>query len=154
MGDRRVVISGDGKLEVKTGGCLCIENGAGITLQDASSRIHLNTGTKKGVNTIVLSGGDYDCRYNIVSTQFSGSGAIVEDVNTADKYIQNETISNSRTYFGRNVYFGEKVTSTKSFGQVTLSSGANVTAVAYGEMLIDNGFEAQAGAGFEIRAEL
>ena len=145
-----LLISEGGELEVESGGCLCIENGAGITLQDASSRIHLYSDVTNGVNPVVLTG-NYDCRYNIVSTPYSGSGAIVVDVNPLDAYIQNETITNTRTYNKRDVYFGQKVTTTKSFGLAKINSGANVTVNASGDILLDNGFEAALGSQLTLQ---
>jgi hypothetical protein len=144
-----LVISGTGKLEVETGGCLCIENGASITLQDATSQIHLLPDVVKGVNTSVLTG-SYDCRYNLVSTPYSGSGHITNDVSSLDKYFQNESIP-TQTISKRDIYFGEKVTTTKAFGLVIIPSGTNVVADASRDILLDNGFEAALGCTFEMK---
>lgn len=145
-----LTISGTGKVEVETGGCLCIENGANITLQDASSQIYLHTDATNGVNPVPLPE-TYDCRYNLASTPFSGSGHMNIQINPVDKYIQNETIYNKRTYSGRNIFFGEKVTTTKSFGPAKLNSGANVTATASGAILIEPGFEAVLGSQLTLQ---
>jgi hypothetical protein len=72
-------------------------------------------------------------------------------VNSLDKYIQNEVIGSSRTITGRDIYFGEKVTSQKAFGLAKINSGATVVADASGNVLLDNGFEAALGATFEMR---
>jgi hypothetical protein len=144
-----LIVSGAGKVEVETGGCLCIENDANITLQDATSQIHLQADITSGVNTSVLTG-NYDCRYNLISTPVTGSGKILADVNAQDVYIQNETVANTRNYNCRDLYLGEKVTSTKSFGSVVLLSGSSLYVNASRDILIDNGFTAALGSTLEL----
>jgi hypothetical protein len=137
-------VMGSGKVEIETGGCLCIENGANVTLQDATSQIHTQIDITPGVNTAVLTG-NYDCRYNLASTPFSGSGAMNCDLNSLDAYYQNQTLTGTRTYSARNIYAGEKVRTDRATGLAKIGSGANITLNASGDILLDNGFEAPLG---------
>jgi hypothetical protein len=143
-------VMGSGKVEIETGGCLCIENGANVTLQDATSQIHTQIDITPGVNTAVLTG-NYDCRYNLASTPFSGSGAMNCDMNSLDAYYQNQTLTGTRTYSARNIYAGEKVRTDRATGLAKIASGANITLDASGDILFDNGFEAALGSTFEAR---
>ena len=47
--------------------------------------------------------------------------------------------------------FGEKVSTQISFGEVTVESGANVTVNATGYVMLDAGFEVEAGAEFLVQ---
>jgi hypothetical protein len=145
-----LVISGSGKVEVETGGCLCIENGANITLQDAASQIHTQIDVAAGVNPLVFEG-NYDCRYNLASTPYAGSGKVNCGRSSLDAYYQNQTLTGTRTYSARNIYAGEKVRTDVSSGLAKIASNANITLIASGDILLDMGFEAPLGATLELQ---
>ena len=68
-----------------------------------------------------------------------------------DQYIQNETISNDRTYNARNVKMGTSVTNTKPHGNVVFSGGRTV--ISAKEVEIQGETTINAGAELEINTD-
>ncbi|MCE1155473.1 MAG: hypothetical protein LWW91_05020, partial [Bacteroidales bacterium] len=125
------------------GGYICVESGANINLQDYRSLIVLEEGANYGVNPALFS--SPSCSSLITKT---GSGSIV-DCNQ-DVYIQNETINSDRYIGGKNIYIGNHVTTSKSYGDVLIGNGANVVFDCK-EITFDDGFECVAGSSYEVR---
>lgn len=144
-------ISGTGILEIEPGGCLCIEDGANITLLESLSRIHLKADARQITNNLTLPSYLYYCQHNLLTETFSGTGDIIIDNNPLDTYIQNEIISGTTTITGRDIYAGEKVTQNESFGLVKINSGANITFDATGDIVLDRGFEAELGSQITLQ---
>lgn len=135
-------IKGTGKIIVKSGGYICVESGANINLQDYTSLIVLEEGAYYGANPALFS--SPSCSSSITKT---GSGLIVDY--SQDVYIQNETINSNRYIGGKNIYVGNHVTTSKSYGDVLISNGANVIFDCK-EITFDAGFECAIGSTYEV----
>jgi len=147
-----LVVKGSGCVVIENGGYLCVETGAAINLQEAQSAINLHSGYILGINHNVISGSGNNCVVSISAISKIGSGSI--NIYNIDKYIQNQTISTNQYIPGHNVSAGSNVTSANppGPGPATITSGAkNVVFDAEGNILLDKGFEVQAGAGFEAK---
>jgi hypothetical protein len=134
---------GSAKIVIKSGGYICVESGANINLQDYTSLIVLEEGAIYGANPALFS--SPSCSSTITKT---GNGAIV-DYNQ-DVYIQNEAISTNRYIGGKNIFVGNHVTTTKSFGDVFVNNSANVIFDCK-EITFDTGFECTNGSTYEVK---
>lgn len=66
-------------------------------------------------------------------------------------YIQNETINSYRNVNGDRVLIGYDVTTSKSYGNVTVKSGASLQVNSSVETVIKNGFECEKGATLTVQ---
>ncbi|MGD2033524.1 MAG: hypothetical protein PVF73_00600, partial [Bacteroidales bacterium] len=144
-----ITIKGSGRIEIEAGGYLCLENGVNIDLQDELSVINLRPGYISGVNTNVISD-PTNCLANPSTASFSGNGQINSGFNT-DVYVQNVTFSSDRYYACRHISIGESVTAQQPQGPVTIPNGVEVIIDAYGNVLLDEGFELEEGGILEIK---
>jgi hypothetical protein len=71
--------------------------------------------------------------------------------NPDEIYIQNESIYTQKYIYGINFFAGSNVTDTKPVGPVVIKNGANVVFDADNEVTIEDDFEVEAGADFEIK---
>ena len=142
-----IIVKGSGKIVIENGAYFCIESGTNINLQDYLSVLNFHTGASMGVNTSVLTDPSI-CYTSLGSIAYVGNGSINQYQN--DVYIQNETITRNRYISGRNIYVGRAVTSAKTQGDVVIKNGYMVIFDSEVETLIDKGFEAETGAGFEV----
>jgi hypothetical protein len=71
--------------------------------------------------------------------------------NPTTVYIQDQTLSGITYLSCQTVSAGFNVTNTMPTGNVLIQNGANVTFDVTGNVLLDKGFEVQAGASFEIK---
>ena len=138
-------ISGTGRIVVKSGGYLCVESGASINLQDYSSLIILEEGAILGANPLLFT--SPSCSSPIVKT-INSNGSIIDY--SQDVYIQNETLSASRYIGGKNIFVGNHVTTSKTFGDVLINNGANIIFDSK-EILFDAGFECANGSSYEVK---
>ena len=136
-------ISGNGKIVIKSGGYICVESGANINLQDYTSLIVLEEGANIGVNPVLYSSSS-SCVSSIIKI---GNGTIVDY--SRDVYVQNETISASRYIGGKNIFVGNHVTTTKPYGDVFISNGADVIFDCK-EITFDAGFECTSGSAYKV----
>ena len=133
---------------VESGGFICIETGANITLQDGLSLIILKPGYIEGVNTNIIPNPG-TCLSNLYSIPISGNGSINSFYQNT--YVQNETISLDRYITGNNIFIGHAVTTLKPQGDVFINSGANVIIEALENITFDYGFELQLGTTLETK---
>ena len=139
-------LTGNHNITINSGGFICFESGTNVNLTDYMSLIKLNEGANYGVNpSLQLQTTCFMPYTNITKT---GNGAIV-DFNQ-DIYIQNQTISMNRYIGGKNIYVGNHVTTTQTFGDVIINNGANVIFDCK-EITFDAGFESSNGSTYEVR---
>jgi len=134
---------GSAKIVIKSGGYICIESGANINLQDYTSLIVLEEGANYGANPALFP--SPSCSSSITKT---GNGTIVDY--SQDVYIQNETLSVNRYIGGKNIFVGNHVTTSKTFGDVLINNGANIIFDCK-EILFDAGFECANGSSYEVK---
>ena len=145
-----LVVSESGLIEIQEGGYLCIRKDANVTLRDYLSLIKFNAGAKSGVNTIVMNTPGANSYYTSASAiKYNGNGAIA--TYNSNKYIQNQTISNSSYISGNNIYAGNSVTTTKPKGDVIVKSGCNLILDAENDLLLDKGVVVELGATLETK---
>lgn len=136
-------IVGSGKIIIKSGGYLCVEQGANINLQDFNSLIVLEEGAVLGANPALFT--NPACTSSIVK---NGNGSVIDY--GQDVYIQNESLSTSRYIGGKNIFVGNHVTTSKTFGDVLINNGANIIFDCK-EILFDTGFECANGSSYEVK---
>ena len=136
-------VKGSGRIIIKSGGYLCVEQGADINLQDYNSVIALEEGAVLGADPQLFP--NASCSSAVLKT---GNGSIADY--SQDVYIQNETISADRYIAGRNIFVGNNVTAGKPSGNVLINNGAGVIFDCR-EIVLDAGFECAAGASFEVK---
>jgi hypothetical protein len=140
-------ISGSGAIMVENGAYLCVESGASIYLQHFNSAINLYESTILGRSPQSPASGA--CISSISGITKTGSGTI--NLLNQTVYIQNETITGNRYIVGKNIYIGKNVTSSKAQGDAVLATNANVFFVASENVHIQQGFECDPDATFEIK---
>lgn len=144
-------MSGNFRVDVESGGYICIEPEADITLQDELSVINLRSGFNSGVNTSVFTDPD-SCMANPENASFTGNGSINTHF-SQDTYVQNETISSDMYITGKNIYVGRAVTSSLPQGDVSIQNNSAVIFDAENEVVFEGGFEIQPGSCFEVVKE-
>lgn len=142
----------NGKIEVESGGYICVHNDATINLQDVNNVVNLYSGSLKGINPTILPSLEpyYGPLSNYCNANFSATGNGSINTFTGIVYIQNEVLSTMQYIAGQKIFAGKAVTTSKPQGLVIVQSGANVTLKAEEEVILDHGFEVQAGADFKI----
>jgi hypothetical protein len=143
-------IIGSGKIEIESGGYICIESGAVINLQDYLSVINLRNGYQIGLNPSIT-GLTGTCSSSPANFSTLGNGSINSFSN--NKYIQNQTFTLSDYLTGLNIFAGSNVTTDNppGPGPVKINSGTTVIFDAEGDVLLDKDFEAANGADLEIK---
>ena len=146
--DAIISVNNNCRIEIESGGYICIESGASINLQDYLSVINLRTGYLIGVNPSVpgLSG---NCISAPASYSITGNGSI--NTFNANNYVQNQTFTISDYLSGFNIFAGTNVTPTKPQGPIKIQNGAEVVFDADGDVELFQDFEVQFGSGFEAK---
>jgi len=136
------------------------------TVTRNSTSVTVNTGSVTNCKICVISASDNGVSYFQVDTLTSGKTFYnvpssycvtitkhnyIPYMYSSDYYIQNETYTGTQTINATNVTAGSNVTTSKPTGPVTIQSGANITIDADGTTIINDTFEVQTGAQFEIK---
>lgn len=141
-----LVMSGNHNINIQSGGYLCVESGTSIQLTDYNSVIKMSNGALNGVNPSLSV--TSNCISNPIAATITGSGSIVDY--SQDVYIQNLTISASRYIGGKNIFIGNHVTTSDTFGDVLINNGANIIFDCK-EITFDAGFECAGGSTYEVK---
>ncbi len=136
------------------------------TVTKNGTSVTVNTGSVSNCKICVISASDNGASYFQVDTLTSGKTFnnvpssycvtitkhnYIPYMYSSDYYIQNETYTGTQTINATNVTAGSNVTTSKPTGPVTIQSGANITIDADGTTIINDTFEVQTGAQFEIK---
>lgn len=141
-----LIMSGNHNITVQNGGYICIENGTSIQLTDVNSLIKISEGANNGINPNLSVQSNCVTLPSTIAT--SGNGSIV-DFNQ-DVYIQNIVINTNRYIGGKNIYVGNHVTTSKTFGDVLINNSSNIIFDCK-EITFDAGFECAQGSTYEVR---
>ena len=122
-------------------------SGSSIYLISFISVINLRSGYITGVNPSL--GLTSDCVASPATYATTGNGKI--NTFLSDIFIQNETLTGNQYIAGSTISAGTNVTSTKPQGPVVVKSASNIIFDAEGNTILDNGFEVENGALFEVK---
>jgi len=136
------------------------------TVTRNGTSVTVNTGSVTNCKICVISASDNGVSYFQVDTLTSGKTFYnvptsycvtitkhnyIPYMYSSDYYIQNETLSGTKTINAYNITVGSNVTTSKPTGPVTIQSGANITLDADGDTIINDSFEVQSGGTLEIK---
>lgn len=136
------------------------------TVSKNGSTVTVSTGGVNNCIICVMSASDNGASYSQVVNNSSGSSFTnvptpyyvtitkhnyIPYMYSSDYYMQNETYSGTQTINATNITAGSNVTTSKPSGPVIIQSGANITVDADGDTIINDTFEVQSGAQFEVK---
>lgn len=143
----QIRINDCGSIEIKSGGYICIENGANINLSDYLSVINLRPGFISGINPSL--GITANCLTDPTTISITGNGEI--NTFTNDEFIQNITITTNKYFNGNNISAGYDVTPSLPYGNVIIQNAAHVIIDAANDVLLKNSIEVKLGSQLEIK---
>ena len=136
------------------------------TVTRNGTSVAVNTGSVSNCKICVMSANDngssfFEVNDNVSSYTFSNVPTsynvtitkhnYIPYMYSSNYYMQNETYTGIQTINATNVIAGSNVTTSKPSGPITIQSGANVTINSDGETIINDSFEVQSGAQFEVK---
>lgn len=144
-------VCGTGRIDIRRGGYVCIEEGANILLHDTLASINLHNGHITGINPTASSpqGNCTDAGLADFALAAPSNGFIRTYENNL--FIQNITYTHSAYETGATISAGERITTTKPYGKVTVESGAKVVFDGDGDVVLEPGVVVKPGGRLEIR---
>lgn len=140
-----ITLSGNHKITINNGGCICIDENAVLTLSDSLSIIEIAPNAYIDCENTTNS----HCVTSMWDVTTRGNGMIA--AYNEDNYIQNETISTTKLVTGSSVLAGYDVTNTKPVGEVVVTSSGHLVIQAVDNVILTRDVEIQQGGVLEIR---